>query len=230
MKLPVLTPRLKTAADLCGEGDIIADIGSDHAYLPVYLLLTGKYKRAVITDVNAGPLKNAGKTAAEYGVSDLCEFRLGNGLDVISPYETDKVIIAGMGGELIMDIIKGGPLQNKYILQPMSLEHRLREYLYNYGFVIEKEKLAAEKRRIYTVLEVYNDPCRAFISDEVIYYTGEIYNHNDFSAAHDYMELKKAHITDAYNGLRKAGKKDEAEKYKALLKGIDSYEKSFGNI
>ena len=99
--------RLGRAADFVREGAVVADIGTDHAYLPIYLLLSGKIKFAVASDINRGPLDSAKRNAAKYGLTDKMRFTLANGLDGL-PLEEDGVsdiVICGMGGELIAQII-----------------------------------------------------------------------------------------------------------------------------
>ncbi len=101
-----LTQRLKTIADLVPNGGIIADIGTDHAYLPVYLIENKIVEKAIAADINVGPLKNAEKTIKSYRYDKYIETRLGSGLTPIKTNEADTVIIAGMGGLLIRDILK----------------------------------------------------------------------------------------------------------------------------
>ena len=100
-----LTPRLRTAADLVPAGARLADIGTDHAYLPAALLLEGKIPYAIAADLRHGPLLRAKETAAEYGCRDRMGFRLCDGLKGIRPEETDAIVIAGMGGETIAQIL-----------------------------------------------------------------------------------------------------------------------------
>lgn len=153
-----LSPRLRTVADLVPNGARLADIGTDHAYLPAALLLEGKIPSAIAADLREGPLSRAKLTAAEYGLTDCISFRLCDGLRGISPEETDAVAIAGMGGETIAAILeaaawtrtRGIPL----ILQPMSSMSDLRLWLCEHGYQIPEERLVREGDTIYTVLHV----------------------------------------------------------------------------
>ena len=145
-----LTPRLRTAADLVPAGARLADIGTDHAYLPAALLLEGKIPYAIAADLRHGPLLRAKETAAEYGCRDKMGFRLCDGLKGIRPEETEAIVIAGMGGETIAQILAAVPL----VLQPMSSLHDLREWLFQNGYQIEEERLAREEDAIYVVMSV----------------------------------------------------------------------------
>ena len=119
-----LSPRLRLAADLVPEGARLADVGTDHAYLPACLLMEGKIPSAIAADLREGPLRRARETAAEYGCGDRMAFRLCDGLSGIRPEETDAVVIAGMGGETIAQILEAAPWVRTrkipLVLQPMS--------------------------------------------------------------------------------------------------------------
>ena len=153
-----LTPRLRTAADLVPAGARLADIGTDHAYLPAALLLEGKIPYAIAADLRHGPLLRARETAAEYGCRDRMGFRLCDGLKGIRPEETDAIVIAGMGGETIAQILAAAPWVRErnvpLVLQPMSSLPDLREWLFQNGYQIEEERLAREEDAIYVVMSV----------------------------------------------------------------------------
>lgn len=155
-RVPELSPRLAAAASLVPEGARLADIGTDHAYLPVNLLLTGRVKSAVAADLREGPLSRARSTAREYGCEEKMVFRLCNGLSGVGPEEADTVVIAGMGGETIAEIlseatwVKGKGLT--LVLQPMSRQPYLRRWLWQNGFAIREEKLACEGKMLYTII------------------------------------------------------------------------------
>ena len=108
-----LQPRLQMLADLVPAGAKLADVGTDHGYLPVWLLQEGRIRQAIASDINLEPLEHARRTAAEYGVSERMEFRLCAGLDKIRPDETDTIVIAGMGGETILSILESAPWSKK---------------------------------------------------------------------------------------------------------------------
>ncbi len=150
-----LGPRLSTVAELIPYGSRIADIGTDHAYLPIWLAVNGIISKAIAADINPLPLENAKENIIKYEMEDIIELKLCNGLSGIPLDDIDIVIIAGMGGETIADILSDIPVcDTKFILQPMSNASRLRARLYRMGFRISREMLAYESGRIYTVMEV----------------------------------------------------------------------------
>ena len=148
-----LTPRLRTVADLVPAGVRLADIGTDHAYLPAALLLEGKIPFAIAADLRQGPLLRAKETAWQCGCQTNMAFRLCDGLRGIQPGETDAIVIAGMGGETIAQILAAAPwvrdMRIPLILQPMSSIPDLREWLQTHGYQIQTERLAQEDETIY---------------------------------------------------------------------------------
>lgn len=153
-----LTPRLQRLADWVGSGTRIADIGTDHGYLPVWLVLNGRCPFAIASDLRKGPLSRAKKTAASYGVSDQVELRLCDGLTGIAPEEADTIIIAGMGGENIASILTAAPWtvdgRHTFLLQPMSRAEVLRGFLSDHGYRILREQLVLDRGMIYPVMQV----------------------------------------------------------------------------
>lgn len=155
MKKMELSPRLQLLADWVPSGARIADVGTDHAYLPVWLLLHGRVVSAIACDLREGPLERARQTGRAYG-ADL-DFRLGNGLDVAAPEEADAIVIAGMGGENIAAILERAPWtadgRHTLLLQPMSRAEDLRRFLMDHGYAIRREALVRDRGTIYPVME-----------------------------------------------------------------------------
>ena len=150
-----LQPRLQCLADCVPNGTRLADVGTDHGYLPVWLLQNGRIASAIASDINAEPLEHARRTAAEYGVT--LDLRLCSGLDAIAPDEADTVAIAGMGGETILTILRSAAWDwrgKTLLLQPMTKAELLRRWLVENGFRIASERLVLDKRTIYPVLSV----------------------------------------------------------------------------
>lgn len=148
-----LDNRLKTAAGLCRRGKIAADVGCDHAQLACFLA-ENVSKEVIASDVRDGPLEAARRTVSEHGVTNV-KIVKSDGLMEID--YADDVIICGMGGELIAQIIGGCRFLNadtRFILQPMTKPEFLRKYLYEHGFEIIEELTAAEKQRLYVIMYV----------------------------------------------------------------------------
>ena len=161
--LPLTDDRLNLAASFVRPGCVVCDVGTDHAYLPIRLILTGICPRAVATDVNEAPLAKARENAARYGCTSRMSFYLADGLadlDLRSEGVQD-ILICGMGGELIARILENAPHTRedevKCILQPMSKAADLRQYLAGRGYRIEDERLAGAAGKIYTCLHVSYD-------------------------------------------------------------------------
>lgn len=153
-----LTPRLQAIADFVQTDSIAADIGTDHGYIPVYLVREKKCPRVIATDVNPGPLENAKNYIEKCGLSYEIETRLGDGLKAIKLNEVDVAIIAGMGGHLIIDILSENveitKSIGKFILQPMVASDDLRKYVYENDMRIENERLVQEKDKMYEIFTV----------------------------------------------------------------------------
>ena len=144
------------AARMVRSGSRVADIGTDHAYLPSALILDGTINSAIAADLRKGPLENAQATVSSYSVADKIELRLSDGLTAISPDEVDDIIIAGMGGILISEILEAAPWvkNNRYklILQPQSHDEILRGWLWDNGFEILEEASCFDDGKAYVCM------------------------------------------------------------------------------
>lgn len=151
-----LSPRLAALAQQVPQGAKLVDVGTDHAYLPTALLLSGRISGAVASDVNEGPLGRGRETARLCGVEEAISFRCCDGLSGVAPEEADTVVIAGMGGELIARILQAAPWTREalLLLQPMTAQPELRQWLIEHGYVIVREHIAREGRKFYTILTV----------------------------------------------------------------------------
>ena len=151
-----LSPRLLGIANMIKKDSLIADIGTDHGYLPVYLLEEGIIKGAIAADINKGPLDNAKTYIEKKGYDSLIKTRLGDGIKVLKPGEVDTVIIAGMGGVLIGEILKADKkitnIIKHFILQPITTSEDLRRYLISNDYKIIDENLVREGDRIYEII------------------------------------------------------------------------------
>ena len=154
-----LDERLKTIASLVRQGSRVADIGCDHGYLICALTESGHIPGGVACDLRAGPLSHAKKEVEKRNLSDKIECRLCDGLSLVSENEADDIVIAGMGGELIADILSACEWENKaeksFILQPMSRAPLLRRWLYANGYAIKDEVACTSADRPYTVMQVF---------------------------------------------------------------------------
>ncbi|PYI51747.1 tRNA (adenine(22)-N(1))-methyltransferase [Paenibacillus flagellatus] len=157
-----LSKRLQTIAGYVPEGARLADIGSDHALLPVYLAERGRVSFAVAGEINAGPLAAADKQVKLAGLGSVVSVRQGDGLAVIGPGEADVVTIAGMGGSLIATILEEGSAKlagvRKLVLQPNVAEDQVRRWLTAHDWVLEDETIVEEDGKYYEVLSAVRHP------------------------------------------------------------------------
>ncbi len=153
-----LKGRLKAIAEKIPLCETLADIGTDHAFIPLYAVQKSVCKRAIAADVKSGPVEIASGNVKRYGCEKLIETRLGSGLEPLKECEADVIVIAGMGGILIAEIIEKSLAKAKtakvLILQPMNMVEVLRKWLYENGFEVLDETLAEESEKIYNILSV----------------------------------------------------------------------------
>jgi len=158
MKNIKLSNRLRALADLIDTGAAVADIGSDHGYLPVYLVQNCIAARIIASDISAASLSTARRFAKEYNVVQSITFMNTPGLDGITAADVDTIVIAGMGGETILQILENAPWTKngsmKLILQPQSKIDLLCRFLYDNGYEIKETKSVVDKRKSYTIVVV----------------------------------------------------------------------------
>lgn len=157
-----ISKRLCTAASFVRDGAVVADIGTDHAYLPIYLALNNRIKSAYASDINEGPIQRAEQNIKKYGLESMIKTRVIGGLDEIEKIAPTDIVICGMGGELIVKILeKSTYIRRKdvrLILQPMTHVKEVREYLQN-GFSTIAENIVLEDGKIYQIL------CLQYVGD-----------------------------------------------------------------
>ena len=157
MKLPI-SKRLLCCASMVQPGSRVADIGTDHGYLGIYLLQSGAARHVIACDLRKDPLENARRNAKLFGVDGEMELRLSDGLEKILPDEVDTVVMAGMGGDLIQKILSQCPWRKReglqFILQPQSAGNVLRHWLCEDGFEIQHEEPVQDGHFLYTVMEL----------------------------------------------------------------------------
>lgn len=211
-----LTPRLQAIADQVPAEARLADIGTDHAYLPVWLILNGTVERAIAADLRPGPLERARQTARRYGVEERLDFRLCDGLADVRPEEIDTIVIAGMGGDTIQGILLAAPWarEKTLLLQPMTGQPELRRWLGEWGCAIGGEHIAREGQRLYSVWTVRAGQMPPMTPGQL--WAG-IQSNDPLRGAHlDYISAK---VRCALAGHRSAAQpdRDEIEKLQRVL-------------
>ena len=148
--------RLETIGSLVTQDCVLADIGTDHAYLPVWLLERGQIKRAIAGDIAAGPCQAARTTIAQHGLQEQVEVRLGSGLSVLQPGEVDCIAIAGMGAATMISILEAdlevAVAADLLVLQPMAGAASLRAWLTSHGWQLVDEKLVEDAPHFYEII------------------------------------------------------------------------------
>ena len=153
-----LSNRLSALASLVSKGHRLADIGTDHGYIPIYLCQKDVIPSAIAMDIGKGPLQQATAHIKQQGLSGRIETRLSDGLTALQPGEADTILIAGMGGGLVMKILSEGTHaltgREELILQPQSEIAQVRTYLRTHGFQILEEEMILEDGKYYPMMKV----------------------------------------------------------------------------
>ncbi len=218
----MITPRLDMILRHV-SGESCADIGTDHAYIPIRLAEKGM--RVIATDIRPGPLKMAEQNVKKHGQS--IELRLGGGLSPIEAGETETVIIAGMGGEMIENIIKADEEKARkclLILQPMNSQYELRKFLIENNFNIVEEDIAVEGFKVYNLMVVKNGKTEEAYTEIDLHLPKRLYLHKYFP---NLIAKKKREFLRIYEGLcASAGDKaKEKNDMKELLDALEDIEK-----
>ncbi|TLS39374.1 tRNA (adenine(22)-N(1))-methyltransferase [Pseudalkalibacillus caeni] len=226
MNEKLLSKRLQAVASYIPKGSVLADIGSDHAYLPCYAILNGLSKEAVAGEVNEGPFRSAVQQVKKSGLQEEISVRKGNGLEVISPNEVNVITIAGMGGQLIRDILKEDQTKlegvERLILQPNVAAHLLREWLWKNGWRLIAEVILEEDGKIYEILVSEKGQSDSLYTEDTQanlifgpYLKSE--RNEAFQRKWTYEHNKRKHVL---NEMKKGSKYENNEKIQDLLKEI----------
>lgn len=153
-----LSKRLSAVAAFVADGNRLCDVGCDHAFLPIALVESGRIPSAIAMDVREGPLAIAERNVAEAGLDGRIETRLSDGLEMLRSGEADTILLAGMGGRLMLDILARGievaRTAQEWVLQPQSEVAEVRRWLRLSGFAVVDEEMVCERGKYYVVLRV----------------------------------------------------------------------------
>ena len=204
-------------ASLVRPGKPLVDIGTDHAYVPAFLVANGVIPSAIASDVKVGPLNNAKKTINENDLEDKIEAILSDGLIAIPREQTD-FCIAGMGGELIASILETSPwvkqIGNHFVFQPQTHPEDLRRFLFDNGYEIIKEDVVKDKRHLYLAMEAeYTGNNTPYT--EVLTYVGKLPSSTSVYR-NDYLEYVTKRLGVQFTATHK-------KETKALIEDIKSY-------
>lgn len=178
MKLVQLSERLLAAAGMVTKGNIVADVGCDHAYTSIYLCQAGIAPKVIAMDVNKGPLVGAKAHVEEAGLSENIDIRLSDGLQKLVPGEADSVLLCGMGGLLMIKILSDYPETTaslkELILQPQSEVGEVRRYLHKQGYEITKEHMLKEDGKFYVMMRAVKSKIPQQYETECDYIYGKL--------------------------------------------------------
>ncbi len=226
-----LSPRLLALARQVTHGARFADVGTDHARLPVWLLEQGVISSAVATDLREGPLDRARQTAAKHRVTERVSLRLGDGLAPVAEGEADVIAIAGMGGDSIIAILSAAPWTKNgdclLLLQPMTSVPDLRQWLSDNGYTIEREKLVQEDK-LYQVLTVRGGRMEPLTPAET--WIGRQTPGMVSPLRGAYIQQMRQRVAATLEGLRRSSRAADAEALPAvegLLRELDERKKEW---
>ena len=226
MKLPI-SKRLLCCAELVPACGVVADVGTDHGYLAIHLLQTGKCRRAIAADLREKPLESAKANAASFGAADRMSFVQTDGLHDVKPGSFDVLVLAGMGGDLIARILADAPWLDggnyALILQPQSAANELRRWLGERGWSVDRERLVRDGGFLYAVMAVRPEGGRALTPGEQ-YVSPALRREND-PLYPDYLARMRRALELTVEGISRSedpADRERAKYYKQALEEVQS--------
>lgn len=219
----MLDNRLKMCADMVSGDGIVCDVGTDHAYLAAELILTGKCEKVIASDINVGPLGAAQRTIEKNNIEDKVELIRSDGLENIPLEGVSDIVIAGMGGETIVDILhKCTALTEsniRLILQPMTKSEVLRKWLYDSNFAITSERIAEDGEKLYVVMcAEWSGQFQRLTETEAL--AG--FFSDDDPLAQKYRSNEAARLRKVGSALENGGMRSESVHFSALANKLEN--------
>lgn len=224
-----ISNRLKLICELCKPGSVVADIGCDHGYVSITLTNSGKFAKALAMDINDGPLRLARQNISLYGQSDRIETRLSSGFEKLEKGEADAVVIAGMGGMLVRDILRAGQDKlagvKQLILGAQSDLDTVRQFIRTIGFVIEEEDMLEEDGKYYQLIRAVPGKSSQPLSViEDLY--GPVLLRKKHPVLREFLEKQKAVLLGIRDRLMKRNDERVATRIEELGHDIDCIEEA----
>lgn len=222
-----LSQRLSSVASMVTAGNCLADVGTDHGYVPIYLYERNVIPRAIAMDVNKGPLERAELHIAESGMKNVIETRLSDGLAALKAGEADSIVIAGMGGPLMIRILSAYPevtaSAKELILQPQSEIAEVRIWLYEQGYEIIEEHMVFEDGKYYPMFKaVKNQEAEKLTDLEYKFGRLEVLKEQSVLKSYIMRELaNKQAILKKLNEEMTEKSKGRAEEMKSLITELE---------
>lgn len=187
-----ISKRLQAVAGLVTKGKAVADVGCDHAYTSIYLVQHGIATRVIALDVNRGPLERAKTNIEKYGVQQQIQTRLSDGIKALKPGEVHTLLIAGMGGPLMQQILMGHPgvlaQVDELVLQPQSEIREVRVFLEHIGFAIQCEEMLMDEGKYYVMMKAKKVETPRSLEKEVFYRYGKYLLENRNECLHQFLQ------------------------------------------
>ncbi len=218
--------RLETAGLMVPEGCVLADIGTDHAYLPVWLLEKKRIAAAIAGDIAEGPCRAAQMTVAMHGLKDKIEVRMGSGLEVLRPGEAQCAAVAGMGASTIIAILEASPqVTEKFeqlVLQPMAGAASLRRWLCGHGWIIKEEALVEDGPHFYEIMSAVHGESREYSAAEYVIGPALLKNGHPLLEKHFARQIENCRrLLDGMGRSRQASESDKYRETVALLHELE---------
>lgn len=218
-----LSKRLGAVADMVTPGMRLADVGTDHGYIPIYLVSEGVIPSAIAMDINKGPLSKAKEHIEEMGLSGKIETRLSDGLAAVTSEEVDSMITAGMGGGLVIHILSEEKETvdglKEFILQPQSEISKVRSYLCENGYRIVKENMVYEEGKYYPMMKVVKGEKEAYSQEELEY--GKCLLEEKHPVLKQFLKWELTHQEEILSALKKQESQRTKERTAQVEKRIE---------
>ncbi len=211
----VLSQRMQMVADMVSKGNVLADIGCDHGFVSIYLLEKGICPKVIAMDVNEGPLLRAKEHIEERGLSPYIDVRLSDGMEKLLLGEADSILIAGMGGRLVIkiltDCMEKARALKEIVLQPQSELHLVRQFLTDTGFHIIQEDMVKDNGKFYPAMRVtWRGEKDKALSEEELWY-GPLLLKEKHPVLREYLEKEKAKYAQIAEDIVKNGNNIDKE-------------------
>lgn len=232
-----LSTRLRTVAETVTKGNRVADVGCDHAYIAIHLAKYNITPGVIAMDVNVGPLNKARENIKLRGLEDRIDTRLSDGLDKLKAGEADSIVIAGMGGALMVRILKEGEGSltgvKELVLQPQSEIFLVRRYLHEKGYAIVSEKMVKEEEKFYTIIKAEKTDSTEAYENELYYLYGKHLLEGRQPVVREYLKREERLKEQVEETLKESGTEGSGrrmceiqEELKAVREALEFFEDS----
>jgi predicted SAM-dependent methyltransferase len=226
----MLSYRLQCVAKCVEKSNLVADIGTDHGYIPIWLIKNNFCNKAIAADISKGSCDKAAKNINFNNLSDKIDVRCGNGLSVINNNceVVDCVVISGMGGLLMVDILKNfSGLDNtkQLVLQPQKDLHKVREFVVNYGFTIKYETMIKDNNKFYTIISAIKGK-QENLSKSELYFGKQIIKEKS-PILKEYIAIEMNKLFNAISNLKINLNDNNTDRYNDLKEEFNMYMEVF---